>query len=195
MTSVDLGLLTDHEIVAARERGELGVWPFDPDLVRPAALGLRLGTGASVLEASGAIDVGDAATHPRLVARDPGPDGRLRLDPDEVLLAPTMERLSLSASLAGLLDGTSDYARLGISAVLSHQVSPGYGSDVEGGAILTLEIVSRLRQTVYLRPGTRIGNLMLFRCKESRRPYPLMVANYSRDQHVRASRLAEHHGC
>ncbi|GAA3053147.1 hypothetical protein GCM10010464_17190 [Pseudonocardia yunnanensis] len=62
--------------------------------------------------------------------------------------------------------------RLGISVVLSHQVSPGYGSDIEGGAILTLEIVSHLSRAVFLRPGTRIGNLMLLRCSPVERCTP-----------------------
>lgn len=195
MTALDVGILTDHEILAAHACGELGVDPFDPQLVRPAALSVRLGNGAAVLETHGAVDVADAGTHPVLVPREPDVDGRLRLDPGEVMLAPTLERISLSAGLAGLIDGTSDYARLGISVVLCHQVSPGYGSDIDGGAILTLEMVSRLSQTVYLRPGTRIGNLMLMRCREAKRPYPLMSANYSRDVLVRSSRLAEHHVC
>jgi dCTP deaminase len=193
MKEIDFGILSDREIRAACESGELGVDPFDPAFLRPAALSLRLGSGASVLVAEDEIDVADASTHPVLVPREPDATGRLRLDPGEVLLAPTLERISLPPGLAGLIDGTSDYARLGISVVLSHQVSPGYGSDVPGGAILTLEIVSRLSRTVFLRPGTRIGNLMLLRCRPAERPYPMMPANYSRDVLVRASRLAEHH--
>lgn len=193
MTALDYGILTDHEIRAAHASGELGVDPFDPELLRPAALSLRLGTGAGVLVAGAEVDVTDASTYPQLTPREPDADGRLRLDPGDVMLAPTLERISLSPGLAGLIDGTSDYARLGISVVLSHQVSPGYGSDVPGGAILTLEIVSRLSQTVYLRPGSRIGNLMLLRCRPAERPYPMMPANYSSDVLVRASRLAEHH--
>jgi len=188
------GVLSDRDILAAVDRGDLGVDPFDADLVRPAALGLRLGSSAAVLVPSeGPIDVADAASHPCLVARTPDEQNRLRLDPGEIMLAPTLERISLSPGLAGLMDGTSSYARLGVSVVLSHQVSPGYGHDLPGGAILTFEIECRLRRTVYLRPGTRIGNLMLFGCSPAWRPYWTMPGNYSRDVTVRASRLAEHH--
>lgn len=188
----DHGVLTDREIITAHKRGDLHVDPFDPKALRPAALSLRLGIQAAVLQSRGAIDVARRDTHPDLVARLPDHLGRLRLGPGEVMLAPTLERIALSPRLAGLVDGTSDYARLGISVVLSHQVSPGFGSDCPGGAILTLEIVSRLSETVFLRPGTRIGNLMLLHCREAQRPYPTMVANYSRDVLVRASRVAEH---
>jgi len=188
-----LGILSDGEIRAAHAVGELRIEPFDPDLLRPAALSLRLGYEASVLDARIDVDVADATTYPTLVPRERDAEGRLRLNPGEVMLAPTLERISLPTGIAGLVDGTSDYARLGISVVLSHQVSPGYGSDIDGGAILTLEIVSHLSRAVFLRPGTRIGNLMLLRCSPVERPYPEMPANYSRDVLVRASRLAEHH--
>lgn len=107
------------------------------------------------------------------------------------MLAPTLERVSISDRLVGVLDGTSDYARLGISVVLSHQVSPGFGKS--GGAILTLEIVSRLPEVVYLHPDTRICNLMLFRSRESGRSYSDMPHNYSLDQAVGRSRLADYH--
>lgn len=195
MRQLDPALLSDHEILTARRVGELVVTPFDPGMVRPAALGVRLGSGAAVLVPRGDmdIDITDAATHPVLEPREPDAEGRLRLGPGEVLLAPTLERFALSSGLAGLIDGTSDYARLGISVVLSHQVSPGFGTDVDGGAVLTLEIVSRLPRTVHLRIGTRIGNLMLLRCCPAQRPYPQMPANYSSDVAVRPSRLAEHH--
>ena len=182
-----VGVLADHEIVSAIAAGELVVSPFDADLVRPAALSVRLGEQAFVLQADEPVDIADPETHPQLVARELDGRGRLRIDPGEVLLAPTLERIALSPNLAGLLDGTSDYARLGISVVLCHQVSPGFG--YPNGAILTLEIVSRLSQTVYLRPGTRIGNLMLLRCAGAHRPYSRMPANYSADTVVRASRL------
>lgn len=195
MRALDAAVLSDHEIRAAHRSGEIVVSPFDPDMVRPAALSVRLGSGACVLVPSGDvdIDVTDASTHPLLEPRYPDASGRLRLDPGEVMLAPTFERVALSSGLAGLIDGTSDYARLGISVVLCHQVSPGFGSDVDGGAVLTLEIVSRLPRTVHLRVGARIGNLLLLRCSPVERSYAEMPANYSGDQQVRPSRLAEHH--
>lgn len=195
MKPLDTAILSDHEIRAARRRGDIVVTPFDPEMIRPAALSVRLGSGACVLVPSGDvdIDVADASTHPVLEPRYPDASGRLRLEPGEVMLAPTFERVALSSSLAGLIDGTSDYARLGISVVLCQQVSPGFGADVDGGAVLTLEIVSRLPRTVHLRVGSRIGNLLFLRCSPAERPYSDMPANYSRDQQVRPSRLAQHH--
>jgi dCTP deaminase len=184
------GVLTDRGIRRAHATGELRVDPFDAALVRPAALSLRLGHEAFSLVTHGPVDVADRSTHPDLVRKETDASGRLAIEPGEVVLAPTLEKIGLSESLAGLVDGISDYARLGISVVLCGQVSPGFGRDT--GAVLTLEIVNHLRHPVLLYPGARICNLMLFASTGSERPYGAMPHNYSSDHAVVASRLADH---
>jgi dCTP deaminase len=184
------GVLTDRAIRQAYESGELRVDPFDAALVRPAALSLRLGLEAFSLVTHGPVDVADRSTHPELVPKEPDARGRLAIEPGEVVLAPTLEKIGLSENLAGLVDGISDYARLGISVVLCGQVSPGFGR--ETGAVLTLEIVNHLRHPVLVYPGARICNLMLFASSGSERPYGAMPHNYSSDHVVVASRLADH---
>jgi dCTP deaminase len=184
------GVLTDRGIRRAHATGELRVDPFDAALVRPAALSLRLGHEAFTLVTHGPVDVADRSTHPELVLKEPDGRGRLAIEPGEVVLAPTLEKIGLSENLAGLVDGTSDYARLGIGVVLCGQVSPGFGRDT--GAVLTLEIVNHLRHPVLLYPGARICNLMLFASSGSERPYGAMPHNYSSDHAVVASRLADH---
>ncbi|HEY3466515.1 MAG TPA: dCTP deaminase [Amycolatopsis sp.] len=186
------GVLTDRAILQARIDDELFVEPFDPALLRPAAISLRLGGEAFSLHTTGPVDVADRATHPALVAKQVDANGRLVIDPGEVVLAPTLERIGLSTKLVGLVDGISDYARLGISVVLCGQVSPGFGS--ETGAVLTLEIVNHLRHPVLLYPGARICNLMLFASAGSELSYGEMPHNYSADHTVVASRLADHVG-
>ena len=188
----DFGVLTDRDIHSAHEQGDLRVTPFAPEMVRPAALSLRLGHEAHALVTDGPVDTADASTFPRLKPKEFDDRGRLAIEPGEVVLAATFERIGLSTRLVGVLDGTSDYARLGMSVVLSHQVSPGFGG--AGGSIITLEIVSRLPQVVYLYPETRICNLMLFKCRRSSlRSYGEMPHNYSTDIAVSSSRLADHH--
>ncbi|WP_410604646.1 dCTP deaminase [Amycolatopsis sp. lyj-90] len=186
------GVLTDKAIKRAHRTGELTVTPFEPDLVRPAAISLRLGGEAFALESTGTVDIADRSTYPELRKKELDADGRLRIEPGEVVLAPTLEKIGLSEKLAGLVDGTSDYARLGISVVLCGQVSPGFGR--EKGAVLTLEIVNHLRHPVLLHPGTRICNLMLFATTGSDQPYGTLPHNYSSDHSVAPSRLADHVG-
>jgi dCTP deaminase len=184
-------VLADHQILGALRSGELAVSPFDPNMIRPAALSLRLGSEASVLGAARTIDARDLQTYPQLTPREPDEEGRLVINPNEILLAPTMEKVAFSNRLTGILDGISDVARLGISVVLSQQVSPGYGSP--DGAVLTLEIISRLPVPVMLYPGTRICNLMLMRCGRATRSYSSMLHNHSRDVRAMPSNWAAYH--
>ncbi|WP_410655005.1 dCTP deaminase [Amycolatopsis sp. lyj-112] len=186
------GVLTDRAIRRAHGTGELTISPFDPALVRPAAISLRLGHEAFELVTTGTVDIADRSTYPELRPREFDAEGRLRVEPGEVVLAPTLEKIGLSEKLVGLVDGTSDYARLGISVVLCGQVSPGFGR--QDGAVLTLEIVNHLRHAVLLHPGTRICNLMLFASTGSDQPYGEMPHNYSSDHYVAPSRLADHAG-
>jgi dCTP deaminase len=166
------GILSDRDIRAAIRRGELVVTDIERAMLRPAAVSLRLGTEAYVLSSHQPVDIAQENTFPRLVARPVDEHGRIVLRPGEVLLA-----------------RTSNYARLGISVVLSHQVSPGYGMPM--GSPLTLEIVSRLRHDVYLRPGVRIANLMLLRGSRAQRSYRDMPANHSTPHWSVRSRLSE----
>ncbi len=184
-------VLADHQIKAAIISGEVTVDPYEPDMIRPAAMSLRLGDRAHALNASQPIDARDVSTYPELTERLPDEHGRLIVHPGEVLLAPTMERITISNRLAGILDGISDVARLGISVVLSQQVSPGYGKP--SGAVLTLEIVSRLPQPVILYPGTRICNLMLMKCGRPHSPYSDMRHNHSGDTVAAPSNWAAFH--
>ncbi|MDQ2707953.1 MAG: 2'-deoxycytidine 5'-triphosphate deaminase [Actinomycetota bacterium] len=184
-----LGPLVDHDIWAALRSGELVVSDLDPDLIRPAAVSLRLGREAYVVSSRGPVDADDANTYPELVPRPLDELGRVVLRPGEVILARTHERVGLADRLVGLLDGTSDWARLGVSVVLAHQVSPGYG--MPDGAPLTLEMVSRLGHDLMLRPGVRIANLMLLRGRRARRSYRDMPAHHSTATWSIASRLSD----
>lgn len=182
------GLLVDRDIRTALRRGDLVVDDLDPELVRPAAVSLRLGDEAYVLVSHRPVDVTDPATYPELVPR-PLDGGQLVLRPGEVVLTRTRERVGVSQRLAALLDGTSDWARLGVSVVLCHQVSPGYG--MPDGAPLTLELVNRLAHEVRLRPGVRIANLLLLRGRRATRPYAAMPAHHPTPGWSVASRLGE----
>jgi dCTP deaminase len=183
------GPLVDRDLRAAVRRGELVVTDIDWSLLRPAAVSLRLGTGAYAPTSRQPVDVARRETYPDLVERQPDVHGRIVIQPGEVVLVRTLENVGLSTRLAGLLDGTSDLARLGIQVVLAHQVSPGWG--MPDGAPLTLEIVSRLAHDVALRPGMRIANLMIFRGRRARRSYAEMPDRHPASSWSVGSRLAD----
>jgi dCTP deaminase len=182
-----MSVLADHDLRGAMDRGELVVIDSDPALIRPAALSLRLGDEAYALVSRQPVDVVDVTTYPELVPRPLDACGRLVLHPHELVLARTQERVGLSLRLSGLLDGTSDLARLGITVVLAHQVSPGWG--YPRGAALTLEIASHLAHDVLLRPGMRIANLLVIRGGRAGRSYGDMPGHHPTGGWSIASRL------
>ena len=120
------GLLVDRDLHAAMRCGDLVVTDLDPQMIRPAAVSLRLGDEGSCFGPK-ARWTSPTRFLPELAPRPTDEQGRIVLRPGEVMLTRTMERVGVGDRLAGLLDGTSDWARLGVSVVLAHQVSPGYG--------------------------------------------------------------------
>ncbi|MEA5367163.1 dCTP deaminase [Amycolatopsis sp., V23-08] len=173
-------MLTDRAIRRVYSSGELRVDPFDAAFVRPAALSLRLGHEAFGLQSRGTVDIADRSTYPDLVPKDLDTKGRLVVEPGEAVPARAMGKIGLSENLVGLVDGTSDYARLGISVVLCGQVIPGFGRGKL--AAITLEIVNHLRHPVLLYPETRTCNSMLLSSTGSEQPYDVMPHSYSSDQ-------------
>ena len=186
----ELSILSDRDIKRLIAEGNILIEPFDPSLIRPNAISLRLGASAHRIESNHPVHIEDAETYPSLVPVATNQDGRISLHRGEVLLVPTLERVGLAPSLAGFLDGTSDVARLGISVCLSGQVSAGFGWGNPG--ILTLELVSHALEVVRLRVGMRICNLAFATLSSpAAKPYAQHEANYSGEVHPSGSRLYE----
>ena len=94
-----------------------------------------------------------------------------------------------SDRLAGLLDGTSDYARLGISVVLAHQVSPGYGMPDEQPADAGARLPAGARRVPASRRAHRQPDAL--RGRRAERSYRDMPANHSSDAWSVRSRFSE----
>ena len=186
-----MAVLNDVEIARLIKAGELRVGPWEPSLIRPAALSLRLGSTASTLVTDGVVDAADARTYPKLVRKKLDERGRLPIHPGEFVLAATLETLTLPADVSGFVDGISNVARLGIGVALSHYVNPGFGQP--NGGVLTLEIHTRLQDTVLLYPGVRICNLVLFRGAAPQQAYHTFPANHSHDVRETGSAWFELH--
>lgn len=157
--------LSRHEILKAISIGALIVEPFEPTLVGSASLSLRLGKEAFTLTAREAIKVDVESTYPMLSPRMCDADGYFAVDPGEIVLMPTLEKVGLSRSFCGLLSGTSDLARLGIGVALSTFVNPGFSHSQPG--TLTLEVTSFAPQRVLLLHSMRVCHLILGRVTES----------------------------
>jgi dCTP deaminase len=168
-------ILADFQIRALCESGM--VTPFDPALVNPASLDLRLGDNILIESAEGpGLVPYSLASH---TAADP-----YRLVPGQFVLAETVETFNLPNHLAGQFVLKSSRAREGLQHLLAGYCDPGWH-----GSRLTLELKNvRQLHWVGLWPGLKIGQ-MKFLAMDAR---PLasyaVTGRYNADQTVTASR-------
>ena len=141
-----MGVLPDFEIVCLARRGMVN--PYDPELVNPASLDVRLGENLLVeIPSSYALVPYSIAGHTQ--------EKPFMLQPHEFVLAETLERFEIPNVVAGQLALKSSRAREGIEHLMAGYVDPGYCGR------LTLELQNaRSMHPVPLWPGMRIGQIV-----------------------------------
>lgn len=150
-------LLSDRDLSSAIDEGRLSLDPYDPQLLQPASIDVRIGHQFRVFNNHlySHIDPyypGDLTT---VVPIPPG--DHFVLHPGEFVLATTLETVALDATLAARIEGKSSLGRLGL---LAHStagfIDPGFSGQI------TLELSNVARLPILLWPGMRIGQLCVF---------------------------------
>lgn len=136
-----MSILSGNAIAECVRTGEIEIDPYDPNLLNPASVDLRLGTGvAAYAEAPlRSMDV----KQPRAVDRMEIRVGGLTLLPGHLYLMHTVERVH-TKTLVPVLDGKSSIGRLGI---FTH-VTAGYGDPGFDGQY-TLEVITTYPVRIY----------------------------------------------
>jgi dCTP deaminase len=152
-------LLSDRDLVAEIKSGRLGLEPFEPALVQPSSIDVRLDRWFRVFNNSRYTHIDPARQQDDLTSLREVPDGEpFVLHPTEFVLASTLEVVTLPNDLAGRLEGKSSLGRLGL---LTHStagfIDPGFSGHV------TLELSNVANLPIMLWPGMKIGQLCLFR--------------------------------
>lgn len=147
-------MLTDTDIAARVRSGDIGLDPFNPDLLQPASYDLTLANGFLVARRGvGSVDLSDIPenlTEP--VHLDDGQP--FVLHPGEFALASTAETVSLPCDLIARVDGKSSLGRTGLLVHLTAGfIDPGFV-----GAV-TLELFNAAPWQMILRPGMRIAQI------------------------------------
>ncbi len=152
-------LLSDRDIKAELESGRVKIDPYEPEMVQPASVDVRLDRWFRVFENHKYPHIDPAEEQPdltRLVEVDP--QEAFVLHPGEFVLASTYEVFGLPDDLAARLEGKSSLGRLGL---LTHStagwIDPGFVGHV------TLELSNMATLPIKLWPGMKIGQLCLFR--------------------------------
>jgi dCTP deaminase len=161
-------LLSDRDIKAELDSGRVGIDPYDPAMVQPSSVDVRLDRYFRVFEnhkyphIDPAREQADLTRLLKVDAEDP-----FILHPGEFVLASTYETFALPDDLAGRLEGKSSLGRLGL---LTHSTAGWIDPGFQGHVTLELSNVATL--PIKLWPGMKIGQMCLFRCSSpAEHPY------------------------
>jgi len=151
-------LLSDRDILAEVEKGRLGISPWDPELVQPSSVDVRLDRFFRVFDNSRYTHIDPALQQDELTTLvEPDGDDPFVLHPGEFVLGSTLEVVTLPDDLSGRLEGKSSLGRLGL---LTHSTAGFIDAGFTGHITLELSNVANLPITLW--PGMKIGQLCLF---------------------------------
>lgn len=151
-------LLSDRDIRSHIDTGKIGIDPWDPAMVQPASVDVRLDRYFRLFNNHRYPVIDPRADQSELTSLvDAGNEEPFVLHPGEFVLGSTFERVSLADDIAARLEGKSSLGRLGL---LTHStagfIDPGFTGHV------TLELSNTATMPILLYPGMKIGQLCFF---------------------------------
>ena len=161
-------LLSDRDIRAEVESGRVRLEPYEPTMVQPSSIDVRLDRFFRVFENHRYPHIDPAQEQSELTREvESIGDEPFILHPGEFVLGSTYEVVSLPDDVAARLEGKSSLGRLGL---LTHStagfIDPGFTGHV------TLELSNVATLPIKLYPGMKIGQLCFFRLTSpSEHPY------------------------
>ena len=161
-------LLSDGDIRAEVTAGRVALAPFDPEMVQPSSVDVRLDRMFRVFENHRYPHIDPAQEQSELTREvEPEGDEPFILHPGEFVLGSSYEIVTLPDDIAARLEGKSSLGRLGL---LTHStagfIDPGFSGHV------TLELSNVATLPIKLWPGMKIGQLCFFRLSSpSEHPY------------------------
>jgi dCTP deaminase len=152
-------LLSNRDIKEQVSAKRVGIEPFDPAMVQPSSVDVRLDRFFRVFENHKYSEIDPSIEQPELTRElEVAADEHFILHPGEFVLASTYEVITLPDDIAGRLEGKSSLGRLGL---LTHStagfIDPGFSGHI------TLELSNVANLPVKLFPGMKIGQLCLIK--------------------------------
>lgn len=157
-----MSLYSDYDLEKWARGG--GVRPFDPDLLNPASIDLRLGSTIRTAKWWWSIPAMRPIAHKRKWEKwgDPQPMGHFTLWPGQFVLCDTLETLTIPNNAGGFLFLKSTPGRWGYEHSHSGDFDPGFHGTG------TLEAYNFAPWPLELRPEMRFCQLVLI--KLTRKP-------------------------
>ena len=151
-------LLSDRDLRARIDAGDLDIEPFEPSLIQPSSIDVRLDRFFRVFNNQQYTHIDPSLQQDELTSAVEVAEGdAFVLHPGEFVLGSTLEVISLSDDIASRLEGKSSLGRLGL---LTHStagfIDPGFSGHI------TLELSNMANLPITLWPGMKIGQLCVF---------------------------------
>jgi dCTP deaminase len=187
MASSPASVLSDGTIRRLQEEGRIVIEPWDPLMVQPASVDLKLGTSFRVFH-NHRIQVIDLAAPPQGLTEpvEVDTDEPFVIHPNEFVLGRTEEHVEMPDDLVARIEGKSSLGRLGLIVhATAGFVDPGFAGT------LTLEITNFNSVPIVLRPGLPIAQLSFMTLdRAAERPYghPDLGSHYQRQVDATESR-------
>ena len=167
--------------------GRIVIDPWDPAMVQPASVDIRLGSSFRVFHNHRiqSIDLAappsDLTEHVRIED-----DGEFVIHPNEFVLGRTVETVEIATDIVCRIEGKSSLGRLGLIVhATAGFVDPGFKGS------LTLEIANFNSVPIVLRPGLPIAQLSFMTLdRDADRPYghPDLGSHYYGQEEATESR-------
>jgi dCTP deaminase len=178
-------ILVDWQIHDRIERGFISVDPYDPALVQPNSLDIRLGKhfvwyepGPEVIDPYQKETVTQST---REITAD-----SVVLEPGRFMLAETLEVIGLPDNIVASIEGKSSIARLGVEL---HQTGGWIDAGFRGS--ITLEMCNVNQRPVRMYAGMPVGQLVFYSTERAAQPYNLKKDAKYLDQ--RQATLSRYH--
>ncbi|MCX6485846.1 MAG: dCTP deaminase [Rhodoluna sp.] len=161
-------LMSDRDIRAAIESGQIGLEPLEMSLLQPSSFDVRLDRFFRLFDNHKCAYIDPAEDQSDLTQLiEVDPKEAFILHPGEFVLGSTYEFVSLPDNIAARLEGKSSLGRLGL---MTHStagfVDPGFKGHV------TLELANVSNLPIKLWPGMKVGQLCFFQLSSpSETPY------------------------
>ena len=180
-------ILSDGTLRKHFESGYIVLDPYDPELVQPASVDVRLGTEFRVMRNSRLTHIDPFEPQHKLMDTVVIPDGEIFvLHPGEFALGHTAETVGCPHDIVGVVNGKSSLGRLGLQVhATAGFIDPGF----RGTVVLELSNVSNL--PILLRPGMKVAQLVFQSLDHpAERPYghPDLKSKYQNQQGAVASK-------
>jgi dCTP deaminase len=158
-------ILVDWQILDRITRGSINIDPYDPRLVQPNSLDIRLGNhfvwytvSSEVIDPynKDSVSSGIEEVHADSFILNPG----------QFVLAETLECIGLPDNVVATIEGKSSIARLGITL---HQTGGWIDAGFRG--TITLEMANVNSRPVKVYAGMPIGQLVFYTTERAEKPY------------------------